>query len=193
MIRLHNCTVFSTSTVLKSHQAGKVTSSPWHGGDTEKSHQVVESHSSRWAAGEQQQASSRQAAGKQQQKAATKSSNKSSKQQHGAASSRQAAGEQQQVSSSKQQQVAGKQQGSSRQAAGKQQASSRQAATSVCPLERMIKYIFFNQCNKKIELFPAARPQNNEIVQLLKVVVMPNLNFFQAHGLPIRLLQADTT
>ena len=33
-----------TSTVLKSHQAGKVTSSPWHGGDTEKSHQVVESH-----------------------------------------------------------------------------------------------------------------------------------------------------
>ena len=34
----------STSTVLKSHQAGKVTSSPWHGGDTEKSHQVVESH-----------------------------------------------------------------------------------------------------------------------------------------------------
>ena len=33
----------STSTVLKSHQAGKVTSSPWHGGDTEKSHQVVES------------------------------------------------------------------------------------------------------------------------------------------------------
>ena len=34
----------ATSTVLKSHQAGKVTSSPWHGGDTEKSHQVVESH-----------------------------------------------------------------------------------------------------------------------------------------------------
>ena len=63
----------TTSTVLKSHQAGKVTSSPWHGGDTEKSHQVV------------------------------------------------------------------------------------------------------------------------EIVQLQKVVVMPNLNFFQAHGLPIRLLQADTT
>ena len=36
--------VSPTSTVLKSHQAGKVTSSPWHGGDTEKSHQVVESH-----------------------------------------------------------------------------------------------------------------------------------------------------
>ena len=35
---------YTTSTVLKSHQAGKVTSSPWHGGDTEKSHQVVESH-----------------------------------------------------------------------------------------------------------------------------------------------------
>ena len=33
-----------TSTVLKSHQAGKVTSSPWHGDDIEKSHQVVESH-----------------------------------------------------------------------------------------------------------------------------------------------------
>ena len=41
--------------------------------------------------------------------------------------------------------------------------------------------------------FPAAWPQFNEIVQLLKVVVMPNLNLFQAHGLPIRLLQADTT
>jgi hypothetical protein len=39
-------------------------------------------------------------------------------------------------------QAAGKQQASSRQAASKQQASSRQAATSVCPLERMIKYIF---------------------------------------------------
>ena len=38
----------------------------------------------------------------------------------------------------------------------------------------------------KIELFPGARPQNNEIVQLLKVVMMRNLNFFQAHGLPIR-------
>ena len=37
------CTL-ATSTVLKSHQAGKVTSSTWHGGDTEKSHQVVESH-----------------------------------------------------------------------------------------------------------------------------------------------------
>ena len=36
--------ILTTSTVLKSHQAGKVTSSPWHGGDKEKSHQVVESH-----------------------------------------------------------------------------------------------------------------------------------------------------
>ena len=42
---------------------------------------------------------------------------------------------------------------------------------------------FINQRNTKIELFLGARPQNNEIVQLLKVVVMPNLNFFQAHGL----------
>ena len=104
-----------------------------------------------------------------------------------------ATGKQQQVSGSKQQQVAGKLQGSSRQAAGKQRASSRQAATSVCPVERMIKYILKNQRNKKIELFPGARPQNEEIVQLLKVVVMPKLNFFQAHGLPIRLLRADTT
>ena len=40
---VYQCLSF-TSTVLKSHQAGKVTSSPWHGGDTEKSHQVVESH-----------------------------------------------------------------------------------------------------------------------------------------------------
>ena len=37
---------------------------------------------------------------------------------------------------------------------------------------------FINQRNTKIELFLGARPQNNEIVQLLKVVVMPNLNFF---------------
>ena len=28
----------------KSHQAGKGTSSPWHGGDTERSHQVAGSH-----------------------------------------------------------------------------------------------------------------------------------------------------
>ena len=34
----------STITVLKSHQAGKVTSSPCHSGDIEKSHLVVESH-----------------------------------------------------------------------------------------------------------------------------------------------------
>ena len=37
----------STSTVLKSHQAGKVTASPWHGGDTEKSHQKGKSHQGR--------------------------------------------------------------------------------------------------------------------------------------------------
>ena len=130
--------------------------------------------SSRWAAGEQQQVNSsrwaaaasssmeQQAAGKQQ------------------VSSSWAAGEQQQVSSSKQQQVAGKQQGSSRQAAGKQ-----------CPLERMIKYIFFNHAIKWTFSRRTAPKQWN--CSLLKVVVMPNLNFFQAHGLPIRLLQADTT
>ena len=61
------------------------------------------------------------------------------------------------------------------------------------PIESMIKYKFRTLLHTKIELFPGARPQNNEIVQLLKVVVMPNLNFFQAHGLPIRLLRADTT
>ena len=44
-----------------------------------------------------------------------------------------------------------------------------------------------------MNFFPAARAQTNEIAQLLKAVVMPNLNLFQAHGLPIRLLQADTT
>jgi len=51
-----------------------------------------------------------------------------------------------------------------------QQASSKQAATSVCPIERMIKYYisFKNQRNTKIELFPGAQPKNNEIVQLLK-------------------------
>ena len=94
------------------------------------------------------------------------------------------------VSSSNQQQVAGKQQGSSRQAAGKQQASSNQRLP---PWKNDQIYFLKINAIKNIELFPAARPQNNEIVQLLKVVVMPNLNFFQAHGLPIRLLQADTT
>ena len=33
----------------------------------------------------------------------------------------------------------------------------------------------------------------SEVWLLNFLVVMPNLNFFQAHGLPIRLLQADTT
>ena len=77
----------------------------------------------------------------------------------------------------------------------KEAASKQKAATSVCPVERIMKYniSFINQRNTKIELFLGARPQNNEIVQLLKVVVMPNLNFFQAHGLPIQLLRADTT
>ena len=76
----------------------------------------------------------------------------------------------------------------------KQAASKQKAATSVCPVERIMKYniSFIKQRNTKIELFLGARPQNNEIVQLLKVVVMPNLNFFQAHGLPIQLLRADT-
>ena len=76
-----------------------------------------------------------------------------------------------------------------------QQQQAEAAATSVCPVERIMKYniSFINQRNTKIELFLGARPQNNEIVQLLKVVVMPNLNFFQAHGLPIQLLRADTT
>ena len=108
------------------------------------------------------------------------------------ARSRQEEGKKKARSSSKQQQAAAS---SSKQqpAAGKQQASSKQATTSVCPLERMIRISFQNKRNTKIELFPGARPQNNEIVQLLKVVVMPNLNFFQAHGLPIRLLRADTT
>ena len=36
--------LYSTSTVLKSHRAGKATSSPCHRGDTGKSHQVVGSH-----------------------------------------------------------------------------------------------------------------------------------------------------
>ena len=81
------------------------------------------------------------------------------------------------------------------QASSKQAESKQKAATSVCPVERIMKYniSFINQRNTKIELFLGARPQNNEIVQLLKVVVMPNLNFFQAHGLPIQLLRADTT
>ena len=81
------------------------------------------------------------------------------------------------------------------QASSKQAETKQKAATSVCPVERIMKYniSFINQRNTKIELFLGARPQNNEIVQLLKVMVMPNLNFFQAHGLPIQLLRADMT
>ena len=71
-------------------------------------------------------------------------------------------------------------------------ASSRQAASKQQPafaplkeLSNIYIYIYIynisisltNQPNTQIELFPGARPQNNEIVQLLKVVVMPNLNF----------------
>ena len=95
--------------------------------------------------------------------------------------------------SSRRQQQQQQQQGAA--ARSKQAASKQKAATSVCPVERIMKYniSFINQRNTKIELFLGARPQNNEIVQLLKVVVMPNLNFFQAHGLPIQLLRADTT
>ena len=100
------------------------------------------------------------------------------------ASSRQAAGEQQE------QQAAGKQQVSS---SKQQQAAAGKQQPAFDPLKEWSNISFKNQRNTQIELFPGARPQNNEIVQLLKVVVMPNLNFFQAHGLPIRLLQADTT
>ena len=130
------------------------------------------------------------AAGKQEQVAASSSMEQQAAGKQQVSSRWAATGKQQQVSSSKQQQVAGKQQGSSRQAAGKQRASSNQ---------RLPRWkndqIYFKKINaiKKIELFPGARPQNEEIVQLLKVVVMPKLNFFQAHGLPIRLLRADTT
>jgi hypothetical protein len=45
-----------------------------------------------------------------------------------------------------------------------------------------------DQRNTRIELFPGAQLQNNEMLHLLKVMVMPKLNFFQAHSLPIRLL-----
>ena len=106
-----------------------------------------------------------------------------------AASKQQASSsKQQQAASSKQQQAASS--SKQKQAAGKQQARSNQRLP---PLKEWSTVSFKIQLNTKIELFPGARPQNNEIVQLLKVVVMPNLNFFQAHGLPIRLLQADTT
>ena len=140
-------------------------------------------YASKQASKQQQASSSRQAAaGKQQQASSSRqeAGKKKARRQEAAASSSK---QQQAAASSSQQQPA----------AGKQQASSKQATTSVCPLERMIRISFQNKRNTKIELFPGARPQNNEIVQLLKVVVMPNLNFFQAHGLPIRLLRADTT
>ena len=88
-----------------------------------------------------------------------------------------------------QQQAAGKQQQAS---ISKQAASKQQPAFA--PLKEWTNISFKNQRNtKKIELFPGARPSNNEIVQVLKVVMMRNLNFFQAHGLPIRLSDTDTT
>ena len=81
--------------------------------------------------------------------------------------------QQQQQQQQQQQEAAAR---SSKQAASKQQASSKQAeskqkaATSVCPVERIMKYniSFINQRNTKIELVLGARPQNNEIVQLPK-------------------------
>ena len=72
----------------------------------------------------------------------------------------------------------------------------KQQQAAFAPLKKLSNISLTNQRNTQIELFPGARPQNNEIVQFLKVVVMPNLNFFQADGLPIRLLillRADTT
>ena len=47
--------------------------------------------------------------------------------------------------------------------------------------------------NTKIELFLGVRFQNNETVQLLKVVVMPNLNFFQAHFYKLIRLNASAS
>ena len=94
-----------------------------------------------------QQASSRQAAGKKQAVASS-----SSKQQQQAAAA---------ASSSKQQQAAGKQQASSKEAASKQQ-------PVFAPLKEWSDISFKNQRNTKIELFPGARPQNNEIVSIAK-------------------------
>ena len=64
--------------------------------------------------------------------------------------------------SSRRQQQQQQQQGaaSKQQASSKQAASKQKAATSVCPVERIMKYniSFINQRNTKIELFPGARP-----------------------------------
>ena len=102
-----------------------------------------------------------------------------------AAASKQQASKQQQASSSRQaatkpssKQAASNQQ----QARSSRQSSSRQAATtSVWVFER------------NVQLVPGALSQNNEITQSRKDAVMPKLAFFQAHGVPIRLLRADTT
>ena len=64
--------------------------------------------------------------------------------------------------SSRRQQQQQQQQGaaSKQQASSKQAASKQKAATSVCPVERIMKYNIssINQRNTKIELFPGARP-----------------------------------
>ena len=108
------------------------------------------SSSSRRKQQQQQEA----AAGKQQQAAAQRSSSRRKQQQQqeeaataggcSSSSSRQAAGKQQASSSSSSSRRQQKASSSRQAAAGKQQqaSSSRQAATSVCPLERMIKHIF---------------------------------------------------
>ena len=55
--------------------------------------------------------------------------------------------------------------------------SSRQAATNICPLERIIIYRVEKKCIINIIFFPGIRPQNNKIILLLKIVVMPNFFF----------------
>ena len=88
-------------------------------------------------------------------------------------------------------QAAGKQQASSRgQAAGKQQASSKPSSSNQAAATKQQQPSSSNQCmalGTKTKLFPGARPQSNEIIQSLKVVLIPKSNFFHTHGLPIRL------
>jgi hypothetical protein len=71
-----------------------------------------------------------------------------------------------------------------KQNASRMQAECKQnAASNVYLVKRIIKYNinFINQGNIKIIFFLDTRPQNNEIIQLLKVMVMPNLFFFSRH------------
>ena len=156
------------------------------------------------AAGKKQaskQQAAKQRASQQASKPASKQAASSSKQQQAAASSSK---QQQQAAASsskqQQQQAAGKQQqaSSSRQAAAsKQQASSKQAASkqqpAFTPLKEWTNISFKNQRDTKNWTFSRRTALKQWNRSITKSCDDAKLELFQAHGLPIRLSETDTT